>query len=325
MFKPILIILLGVSITGYFFLSNYLLTKFRVPKLQGHHLLYRSVLTGAILFTVSASIFAITWKLTQGSSFLYDSASFIFDDLSYANFKIYLILFNSFLIGWMASLVMNFKIRANYWIKVNKKHLKKIKEKRKDTTSVSPLSAQESESLDREELIPPEETDPRCIISHYLLEEDNQQHATAIKSVAFDRPRPLLISLSNNRCYVGILSEIRMPKDSSLIDGISVYPLCSGYRDKETLCLKLTTFYTESVVAFSETRASVNELSEVQKMDLINTVENYRISFSFSDIVSLAMFDLKKYDEFKNQENAILNPKGTEYDDADIIEGEAFS
>ncbi|QDG36649.1 hypothetical protein FJN13_18310 [Alteromonas mediterranea] len=323
MFKPLLIILLGVSITGYFFLSNYIRTKYRVPKLQGHHLLYRSVLTGTILFTISAFIFAVTWKITQRSSILYDSATFIFNDLSYANFKIYLILFNSFLFGWVASHILNFKIRANYWIKVNNKHLKKIKEKIKDTTTDNTLSTQEKESFDREELIPPEETDPRCIISHYLLEEDNQQHATAIKSVAFDRPRPLLISLSNNRCYVGILSEIRMPKESSLIDGISVYPLCSGYRDKETLCLKLTTFYTESVVVFSETKASVHDLSDIQKMELINTVENYRISFSFSDIVSLAMFDLKKYDEFKNQEDTILNPKIPEYD-ADIIEGEAL-
>jgi len=56
--------------------------------------------------------------------------------------------------------------------------------------------------------------------------------------------RPLLLTLESRKLYVGPISSLGEPNESEGMDQeISLIPLLSGYRDKETLTVNFTTFY----------------------------------------------------------------------------------
>jgi hypothetical protein len=56
--------------------------------------------------------------------------------------------------------------------------------------------------------------------------------------------RPLLLSLNSRKIYVGTINSLGEPNESEGMDQeISVIPLISGYRDKDTLKVVLTTYY----------------------------------------------------------------------------------
>ncbi len=55
---------------------------------------------------------------------------------------------------------------------------------------------------------------------------------------------PLLLTLGSRKVYVGTINSLGEPNESEGMDQeISIIPLMSGYRSKETLEVKFTTYY----------------------------------------------------------------------------------
>lgn len=87
------------------------------------------------------------------------------------------------------------------------------------------------------------------------------------------------VTLSSRKCYVGLISKIQEPNEESTgHQHISLIPILSGYRDKDTLSLLFS-----------------NEYPKIPSKDVINY--NDVVVFPVDEIVSVSGFDPKIYSE----------------------------
>jgi hypothetical protein len=94
------------------------------------------------------------------------------------------------------------------------------------------------------------------------------------------------VTLSNDKCYVGLVKALPIPSHSSYIRLLPVY---SGYRKSETKELVFTTQYLDVYASY---------VSEGQHLD---TREITNIVIKIDDIVSATKFDIEMYDRFLKQ------------------------
>lgn len=282
MIKGTLLLLLSVSLAGYLFCINWLKFRYRIPRIQGHHLLYKSLVAGLVFFSFSVISFAVSWPITSKSSVLYDFSKFVFMDMTSSEFRLGVIALNSILIAWLTAHIFNWNIYRKYNKLVNQVHVDRGGSSEKITSR--------------------DDSDFRCKIAYYCDEERDEQLTTAIKSIAFDNPSPVLICLDTRKSYVGIVNEAKMLQDGDSVTGITIHPLCSGYRNEDDLCLEITTFYQECIELFEMTAEEVQSLDPVEQYRLIEQLESYVISIAYSDIKTIGRFDLEKYEEFKKSE-----------------------
>ncbi|MBT0647116.1 hypothetical protein KJJ93_29425, partial [Escherichia coli] len=76
------------------------------------------------------------------------------------------------------------------------------------------------------------------------------------------RPKKsILVTLSSRKVYVGIVNGIQEPTESEAPNSyISIFPIMSGYRDKDTLSITFTNSYPSEVSVSSAATADSKKI-----------------------------------------------------------------
>lgn len=104
------------------------------------------------------------------------------------------------------------------------------------------------------------------------------------------RSFPVLVTLSSNKVYVGIIASVPLLEDGQL-EYISLLPLLSGYRESDTLGVIFTTNYYNHYNEF----LSDNEESL--------SLDDFNITFPISEILSISLFDMETYNKFQSKKS----------------------
>ena len=110
---------------------------------------------------------------------------------------------------------------------------------------------------------------------------------------------PVIFTLKSKKFYVGWV--IRPPLEHGKIEHMAFIPLLSGYRDKDTLKIVVTTNYDahyESIGLFGDV-VGIDGPPRV-KSDL--SFNDFRVVCPVSEIENLSFFDFETYNHFKAQE-----------------------
>ena len=110
--------------------------------------------------------------------------------------------------------------------------------------------------------------------------------------------KPLLITLSTRKVYIGVVYKIGNNENVGKTDYFSILPLCSGYRDKNSLSLKLTTFYDQHYSEIREQGPVTNE----------QIFDQFKIVICSVEVSSLSYFDIAVYHALQPEDEAgVLN------------------
>lgn len=102
---------------------------------------------------------------------------------------------------------------------------------------------------------------------------------------------PILVTLDSRKCYVGIcFGEAGFDDGGS--EHLSILPLLSGYRDKDTLSLQIQTNYH---IHFED-----NNIYDGQHDSL--TLNHFRVIIPKSEIDAFSFFDVDTFKDFKKME-----------------------
>ena len=267
-------VLISVAIVGYVFLTNTLAYKFKVPKYQGHHLVYRALTTGLIFFVIA---FFILWVLIIFFNELPVKLLLLvksngLPSLNLTNISFLLIMVISFALVLIGISIYNRASIVEYIEQEFGRHIPISSKLRKKAELYWYLKSTESE-----------------FISHFMS-------TTKIKT--------LLITLKNNRCYVAVPYEIIEPRGQADHNELSIIPLVSGYRDPSDMCLELTTDYDDVIDILTLSSSQYSQKSVEEKQRMKDILVSYRVTFSLSELTILSTFDLSKYKHFKESEAA---------------------
>lgn len=103
-----------------------------------------------------------------------------------------------------------------------------------------------------------------------------------------DEDKLLMITTSSNKVYVGYINKIQKPIGESYV---SIIPYFSGYREKETQKLIISTDYFSAIESF------VND----EKVKLID--EKMGVVINKSNIALISKFDIDVFEAFQLNEN----------------------
>jgi len=285
--KGTLLTLLAVALTGYFFNTTYIQQKYRIPKFQGHHLLYRSLLTGVSFFGLATVLFVVAWPLTQQASWLFTSAQKAFPNITQSDFNLVSILIIAFVLSLSAARLMNYLALRAYFSRYQQQGGDNI------TQHIRVSDAANNKQLRS--------------YSNYFYELDTYTKHTENAYIthviqAFKEPHVLLLTLENRRCYVCLPCEFKAPRTHQESQELAIIPLLSGYRHEKDLCLELTTDYKDVRNILSKDRQEINE-SQQQKEEDKRVLDSFKVTLPYDKIVSISSFDRARYRQFKEQEN----------------------
>ncbi|PWK46319.1 hypothetical protein [Pleionea mediterranea] len=270
MIKGTLLLLVGVGLADYIYLSMSLKWKFRLPTYQGHHLFYRILQRGLWFFSAAIIIYVVAWPFTSNKSSLFVKFEFVFPNLTQVEFNFIIISLNSIILSYVCVLITN-ELRLWKYIA---------------------LEVYENDSRIR---------------SDYLEDLNIQWKRDCVDSVLvrniYDSAKTgcsILITLKNRKSYVCIISQFMQENDSPEHKEITIYPMRSGYRDESDLSLELITNYKQVNEAL---RVLLKRKEETQIIEALSVLNSYAITIKIEDIVSLSRFDFKHYKKFKEEEN----------------------
>ena len=115
------------------------------------------------------------------------------------------------------------------------------------------------------------------------------------------RKRMVEVTLRSNKSYVGYAQESGMTTHRA-DPNITLIPMMSGYRDRETRELRLTTFYGRRIAEF---------LSKENRQKSLWKFEDFQVAFPFSEIVSARLFDPEVYSRFQRTRDPIATSAGS--------------
>lgn len=103
--------------------------------------------------------------------------------------------------------------------------------------------------------------------------------------------RPILVTLGSRKCYVGIcFGEAGFDDGGS--EHVSILPLLSGHRDKDTLSLEIKTNYH---IHFEDNNIYSGEHDNL-------TINHFRVIIPKSEIETYSFFDVDTFKSFKDRE-----------------------
>jgi hypothetical protein len=112
---------------------------------------------------------------------------------------------------------------------------------------------------------------------------------------AFLENMPILLTLDNNKVYVGWV--VAAPNPIHTRRAVRILPLLSGYRDSETHQVKFVTDYFEIFELISNGKTEgLNHLSAA----------DFEVVLPVDSIISSHLFDLLVYEHFQSQEKNLL-------------------
>ncbi|NYT45857.1 hypothetical protein H0A64_13605, partial [Alcaligenaceae bacterium] len=100
-----------------------------------------------------------------------------------------------------------------------------------------------------------------------------------------EQVKPVLVSLKSRKIYIGIVYRINNDDAIGETDYFSILPLWSGYRDKDSLSLRIATFYEDHysmVLAHGPTK---NE----------QIFDQFKIVIGSIEVSTLSFFDIAVY------------------------------
>lgn len=107
---------------------------------------------------------------------------------------------------------------------------------------------------------------------------------------------PVIVTLKSRKFYVGF---VHCPAfEHGTFDYLELLPLLSGYRDKDTLAVNVTTNYKEHYEKSGILKGRAN-------LDLMD----FRTLVPKSEIEGISFFDLDTYSSFKAVEDELKKPK----------------
>lgn len=115
-----------------------------------------------------------------------------------------------------------------------------------------------------------------------------------------EQVKPVLISLSSRKVYIGVVYRINNDDALGRTDYFSILPLWSGYRDKDSLRLKITTFYEDH---YSLVRAQGPMTNE-------GIFDQFKIVICSAEVSTLSYFEIRVYHELEPDEDD--NGRGAE-------------
>ena len=119
---------------------------------------------------------------------------------------------------------------------------------------------------------------------------------------AYADDKPIMVTLKNNKVYVGYVEEIIDPRDGKARHWIGVYMLLSGYRDDKSI-VHYTVNYARAVSEVYKT--SINSIST-------NLKKNLLIALPINEIASVHRYDPKIDNAVEKNVDKSLNEAQTE-------------
>jgi len=114
-----------------------------------------------------------------------------------------------------------------------------------------------------------------------------------LDAIESDPKQSVLITLQSRKVYVGIVNGILEPtEDEGANSSLSIFPIMSGYRNKNDLSVDFTNVYPGKIT--TDSAATTNSLKVVQltgQMDII---------FSAEEISHISWFDFDIYEQVNN-------------------------
>lgn len=105
---------------------------------------------------------------------------------------------------------------------------------------------------------------------------------------ALEETRQIMVTLKNGKVYIGFVLQPFNPEFDRKY--IFILPTVSGYRDKDTHVLELTTQYT----------SVYNQLIQEENERLVTGVDDFRILMPITEIISAHLFDSQAYEKFNS-------------------------
>jgi hypothetical protein len=120
-----------------------------------------------------------------------------------------------------------------------------------------------------------------------------------------------MFSMEDRKIYIGCVAGIGGPQDreSSFDEGFSIIPVFSGYRDKDTLTVRITTRYDRVFEAIKKARVPASAIAtgtedaairSEEQIDALGTV--FSISLLQKNIVSMTRFEHDVWNQFEQHE-----------------------
>jgi hypothetical protein len=123
-----------------------------------------------------------------------------------------------------------------------------------------------------------------------LTSMHNSASDSLLTQSLFDARIALLITLSSQKVYVAVISEIPLPNESEkLNEEIKIIPLMSGYRTSKTKKVKLPNDY-------------LNDLPDEIDQN------NFAIAINKKDIISISLFDFALNDHLMTKPSQFTHP-----------------
>jgi len=288
-----LLFLMAVALSGYVYQITFVHSKYRVTKFQGHHLIYRVLLSGILFFIVSAVLYKATWWITSKGSFLYDFAEFIFPSVTQESFNITIVSINAILIAFFWGKIKNFFIYTAYNI------LKNYNSKSSHGKGVIPRDKVKRAVPNK---LKRSKTDRDYDLEVFQTFTDSHKLAHIADFYLNPRLKLFLLTLKSRKCYVCIPTVFKFSPDNPTAKELSFIPISTGYRHEEDLCLELTTDYIEVINILAEDLKPSEAFNEARK-NAHEVLDSFKITVSYDEIYTIASFDLSKYLSFKKQEN----------------------
>jgi hypothetical protein len=279
---------MGIALSGYFYLTTRLITKFRVPKFQGYHLIYRALVHGLVFFVLSFLIYYCSFPLFSQSSFLIDTVISVFPNVTQAQFNLYVILLNSILFSYIGARGMNL---LSYWLYNFAENYGRRPGKELSSNTEPPVKTRKRSIKETGKSL-------RLAVYSDATNDTFMRHILE----CFIKARMLMVTLESRKCYVGYPNEIRTPTDGDKAQELTLLPVSTGYRHEGDLCLELTTNYEKVMYILAMAREEINNASDAQITHFNETLDSYRITIPFSQIVTMTTFDLSQYTGFKEME-----------------------
>ena len=106
---------------------------------------------------------------------------------------------------------------------------------------------------------------------------------------SFDNQRTVEITMRTGKSYVGLATEMPIALEGAA--DVSLVPMVSGYRNRETQELQLTQHYAPVLVEAMAGQSDVN-------------FEDFRVVISFQEIVSARLFERAVWERFQREHSS---------------------
>lgn len=288
MIKLLSLLILGITISGYIFVSRFHLTKLIITKESGQHLFYRSIANGVTLWVISFALFVLFWPITSKATWIWDF-SFWFaatDELDTLNFRLGIITLNSIVLAFflpnlafsIAKKILNKSAIApsRIW-RINQMLIKSKK-------AGSSKDKKKWESLLNDML----SSDVHMLVLRRIAPLDLSSEFSGLFIRSADTGFPIAFTLSNRKVYIGYIPELPLGH----VNDITIIPLISGYRREADMSLEYVTPY--------------NMVDEV--MDNEN---KFQITLPIREVLHANLHDVELAKKFKSVENKFKGIDGS--------------